>query len=188
MKSLITLSGLVLILTCSCHSQSFLKNYSMKLEVLLDSLNITGDPIYITIDKSEYKLSVMSDTHTIKEYPVVLGGNPVDDKLKEGDQCTPEGRFKVISKYPHRSWDKFIWIDYPNEDSWSKHQNAKQLGQIEETASIGGEIGIHGVPSGSDEIIDLGMNWTLGCISLKNKDINDFYPYLSEGTLVIIEE
>ena len=188
MKSITALFSLILMLTGCVHSQSVLKNYSMKLDVLIDSLSISGDQIYLSIDKSEYKLSVMADTLTIKEYPVVLGGNPVDDKLRQGDQCTPEGRFKVRTKYPHSSWDKFIWIDYPNEDSWTKHNNAKHLGLIEETANIGGEIGIHGVPRGSDEIIDLGMNWTLGCISLKNEDINDFYPYISAGTLVIIEQ
>jgi len=124
----------------------------------------------------------------LKQYPIVLGGNPVDDKLRQGDQCTPEGEFLVRAKYPHRSWDKFIWIDYPNENSWIKHKQAKQEGTIKEYEKIGGEIGIHGVPNGTDEIIDLGMNWTLGCISLKNRDINDFYPFIKKGTPVIIQK
>ena len=186
MKPLVAIFSLMLMLTGCGHSQTSLINYSLNLEVLLDSLSISGDRIHIAIDKSEYILSIMADTLVIKQYPVVLGGNPVDDKLQQGDQCTPEGRFKVRTRYPHRSWDKFIWIDYPTENSWTKHNNAKRQGLIEETASIGGDIGIHGVPRGTDEMIDLGMNWTLGCISLKNKDINDFYPYISMGTVIII--
>lgn len=179
---------MIFLLTGCGQSQDVLKNYSLNLEGLLDSLAIPEDRIHIAVDKSEYILSIMADTLVIKQYPVVFGSNPVDDKLRQGDQCTPEGRFKVRTKYPHRSWDKFIWIDYPNEDSWAKHNRAKRDGIIEESASIGGEIGIHGVPRETDEIIDLGLNWTLGCISLKNKDINDFYSYIHTGTLVIIEK
>jgi hypothetical protein len=93
----------------------------------------------------------------------------------------------VHTKYPHRSWDKFIWINYPTEDSWKKHRQAKRDGIIDQSAKIGGEIGIHGVPAGTDNLIDLRMNWTLGCISLKNNDINDFYPFIKAGTAVIIE-
>jgi murein L,D-transpeptidase YafK len=55
----------------------------------------------------------MADTIIIKQYPVVLGGNPVDDKLLQGDLCTPEGNFLIHAKYPHKSWEKFIWINYP---------------------------------------------------------------------------
>ena len=129
----------------------------------------------------------MLDSQVIKQYPVVLGENPVDDKRMQGDHCTPEGQFKVRTKYPHQSWEKFIWIDYPNDASMKKFNAAKASGDIPEDASIGGEIGIHGVPGNSDEIISLGINWTLGCISLKNEDINDFYPYIKEGSLVHIQ-
>ncbi len=188
MRSIFSAFCVLAMFTCCGHSQSNLKNHSFQLQVLIDSMSISGKEIRILIDKSDYVLSVMADTLVLKQYPVVFGGNPVDDKLRQGDQCTPEGRFRVRTKYPHCSWDKFIWIDYPTEDSWRKHRKAKQDGIIEESASIGGEIGIHGVPAGADEMIDIGMNWTLGCISLKNGDINDFYPYVQTGTLVIIQK
>jgi murein L,D-transpeptidase YafK len=151
-------------------------------------LNFETGIIYIRVDKSDFILSVMADTLIVKQYPVVLGGNPVDDKLRQGDMCTPEGEFMVKAKYPYKSWDKFIWINYPTEKSWEKHRKAKLEGFVKEYDKIGGEIGIHGVPKGTDEIIDLGMNWTLGCISLKNKDINDFYHIISTGTVVIIQK
>lgn len=188
MHYLSTIALLVLLTCCNGFSSGDLLNYSLSLNGIVDSLNIEPGNIYLHVDKSDYVLSVMADTVILKQYPIVLGGNPVDDKLRQGDQCTPEGEFKVRTKYPHKSWDKFIWIDYPNEQSWKKHRRAKQEGNIEEYDKIGGEIGIHGVPKGTDEIIDLGMNWTLGCISLKNKDINDFYPMIRNGTVVIIQK
>jgi murein L,D-transpeptidase YafK len=180
---------LVMVLSTGCgRTQGPLINYSLDLKDLIDSLSLPADRIRIEIDKSRYILSVRVDSILIKQYPVVFGANPMDDKLRQGDRCTPEGRFRVISKYPHRKWDKFIWIDYPNEQSWEKHRQAKRDGIIDESAEIGGEIGIHGVPRGTGAMINLRINWTLGCIALKNKDINDLYPFIQTGTVVIIEK
>ena len=188
MHNLSTIVLLSVLTCCNGFSNRDLVNYSLPLDGLLDSLNIEPGILYLHVDKSDFILSVMADTMIVKQYPVVLGGNPVDDKIRQGDMCTPEGKFLVKAKYPHKSWDKFIWINYPNEESWKKHRQAKQEGIIEEYEKIGGEISIHGVPKGTDEIIDLRMNWTLGCISLKNKDINDFYHLISTGTAVIIQK
>jgi murein L,D-transpeptidase YafK len=163
-------------------------NHKYSLSELIDSLNIDTAGLVILIDKSDYRLSVLYDTLIIKEYPVVFGSNPVDDKLQQGDQCTPEGTFKVITKYPHKEWSKFIWINYPNEESSRKHRAAKREGKIPADAKIGGEIGIHGVPDGMDILIDLKFNWTLGCVSLKSKDINEIYPFVSKTTKVKIQK
>ncbi|MBL6449219.1 L,D-transpeptidase [Fulvivirga sp. 29W222] len=161
-------------------------NYSIELDRLMDSLKVDKKKLRILIDKSEYKLTLYSEDVRVKEYPVVFGGDPVGDKLMEGDERTPEGVFSIRGFYPHKSWSKFIWIDYPTQDSWKKHKQAKKEGLIPETAKIGGEIGIHGVPAGYDHAIDYKMNWTLGCVSLKNKDVNEIYKYIYEGMPVKI--
>ena len=173
----------------SCNSQDIkYKNYDLSIQDIIKGYEPVKDKISILIDKSDYKLSVLIDTIILKEYPVVFGKNPVDDKLKQGDKCTPEGTFGIISKYPHKKWSKFIWIDYPNEDSWQKHNKAKEDGKISENAKIGGEIGIHGVPEGLDFLIDTKFNWTLGCISMKNKDVDELYQYICETTQVVIKK
>ena len=104
----------------------------------------------------------------------------------QGDRCTPEGTFKVKMKYPHRLWSKFIWIDYPTVESWEKHNKAKAEGKIPKNADIGGNIGIHGVPEGYDYAIDYRQNWTFGCISLKNADIDELYEFVNANTAVKI--
>ncbi len=185
MKKLL-LYFLIIAFHVSCSYQDILKNDHQSLKELLQDSSLINKPLTLLIDKSDYKLSVVVDSLVIKEYPVVFGGNPKDDKLMQGDQCTPEGSFKMRDKYPHRSWSKFIWIDYPNEDSWEKHNQAKENGKIPEDAGIGGEIGIHGVPEGMDFLIDLKRNWTLGCISLKNSDINEIYPWITTNTVIQI--
>jgi murein L,D-transpeptidase YafK len=179
----------VLFLFFSCHAQEAkLVNHDLSLTEILDSLHINESKISILIDKSDFRLYIRYNDRVLKEYPVVFGKNTHDDKLMQGDNCTPEGTFKIITKYPHKSWSKFIWINYPNEDSWRKYHEAKKTGRIPADAQIGGEVGIHGVPEGMDYLIDTGYNWTLGCISLKNKDINEIYPYISKTTKIEIRK
>ncbi len=156
------------------------------LREIIDSLNADESKIEIHIDKSEYSLKLIADGIELKSYPVVFGSNPHADKIREGDKCTPEGEFKIRAKYPHKSWSKFIWIDYPTNDSWKKHNEAKANNIIPASAQIGSEIGIHGVPDNHNEWIDVINNWTLGCISLKNNDVDEIYEFVKVGTQIFI--
>jgi len=166
----------------------FLINENCSLAFLIDSLQVKQHNISIHIDKSDFVLSVMDIDNVIKQYSVVLGINPIDDKRIQGDRCTPEGTFHIVSKYPHKNWRKFIWIDYPNEESKRKFKEAKSKGEIPKDAKIGGEVGIHGTPEGGDYLIDNKVNWTWGCISLNRKDVDEIYPYIKKSTEIIIEK
>jgi len=169
-------------------SKSGYVNYSIPLEKLVDSLALKKANFKIVVVKSKYVLSIVIDSTIIKSYPVVFGFNAVDDKFREGDGCTPEGKFKIKAMYPHKSWSKFIWFDYPNGVSRIKHLQAKKNGVIPSNAGIGGDVGIHGVPKGYDYAIDKKQNWTLGCVSLKNKDIDEIYSFAFVGmTIEIIQ-
>jgi murein L,D-transpeptidase YafK len=163
-----------------------LVNYRIPLTKLVDSLKIEVTNLKIKITKSEYVLGVYNDTLLLKNYPVVFGPDPENDKLRRGDGRTPEGIFKLKSKYPHKTWSKFIWIDYPNEESWRKHDLAKKDGLIPVDSDIGGNIGIHGIPEGGDYAIDYRQNWTLGCISMKNADVNEIYPFIHPNIMIEI--
>lgn len=163
-------------------------NYHLRASRIIDSLKLNKNNLYIEIDKSDYTLTIKIGNKVVKTYPVVLGFDPVNDKKMEGDGCTPEDTFKIISKYPHKSWTKFIWFDYPNAASKKKFEARKKKGEIPKDAKIGGEVGIHGVPGEDDRIIDQKINWTLGCISLKTADINEIYDLVKVGTKVVIRQ
>lgn len=154
--------------------------------------SLIGTPIdkglvRIQVSKSKFRLTVLYANKPVKQYPIVLGADPVNDKRRKGDKRTPEGDFKLRAVYPHPSWSRFLWIDYPTTDSWAKHNQAKALGEIPQSAAIGGEIGIHGVPTGQDLLIDQRVNWTAGCISLKTADINEIYEFVQVGTPVRVD-
>ncbi|MEO1377354.1 MAG: L,D-transpeptidase [Cyanobacteria bacterium J06635_10] len=160
-----------------------LLNYNQTVEELIGE-SIDKDKTSILIEKSKHRITLYYNKKPIKSYPVVFGSSPTGDKFQEGDRRTPEGIHRIKDLYPHPSWSKFIWLNYPNAASWRKHLQAKSQGKISWFNSIGGEVGIHGVPEGSDGMIDKQQNWTLGCPSLKNKDVDELYKLVKVGTLV----
>ncbi|MEL7075162.1 MAG: L,D-transpeptidase [Cyanobacteria bacterium J06582_2] len=165
--------------------QSTLLNYEQPINELI-SPQIDRSLSKILVDKSNYQLTLYYDSRPIKSYPIVLGQSPQGDKRREGDLKTPEGIFKIRDLYPHPAWSKFIWLDYPNQESWRKHLQAKQDGKISLNSTVGSEIGIHGVPKNGDYLVDERSNWTWGCISLKNQDVDEIYRMVQVGTTIKI--
>lgn len=153
---------------------------------LLKEKNIHPKDVHIEVSKKRYSLSVVFGKTIVKSYPIVLGSDPVNDKRMEGDQCTPEGSFRIQSKYPHNKWSKFMWLNYPTTESYQKHRMAKKKGEIPSYARIGGEVGIHGVKQGQDFLVKRGINWTKGCISLQNDHIDELFDVIQVNTEVII--
>ncbi|MBE9209575.1 L,D-transpeptidase [Nostoc sp. LEGE 06077] len=162
-----------------------LLNYDQSLEQLINK-NSTKNKISILIEKSQHRLTIYYDRKPVKSYPVVFGGNSTGDKYGEGDKKTPEGILRIKDLYPHPQWSKFIWLDYPNTQSWRKHFQAKADGKLPWYIPVGGQVGIHGVPMGADKMIDDRTNWTWGCPSLKNQDVDELYQWVEKGTVVEI--
>lgn len=143
-------------------------------------------PVKIVIDKSDYELHVYDAKGWFATYPVVFGANPLANKKMEGDKLTPEGRYRVVAKRPHQKWSRFLALDYPNAEDRARFEALKRSGAIPRNASPGGGIGIHGTWPNDDYMIDRYKNWTNGCISLKNGDVQDLYAFIPVGTPVEI--
>lgn len=174
-----------------------LSNKSEKDAVTISSYKVTKArksyekpmaPMRIVVDKSDYELHVYDAKGWYATYPVVFGADPLRDKKMEGDRCTPEGDFKILSKRPHNKWSRFMLLDYPNQETMAKFNQRKQRGEIPKNATPGGGVGIHGVFPHEDFVIDRYKNWTLGCISLKNSDVQELYSYIPIGTPVSIKK
>src|SRR4051812_31170781 len=145
-------------------------------------------PISIIVDKSSYELYVYDAEGWFATYPVVFGNASLDDKKVEGDRNTPEGTFRIVNKRIHDKWDRYMGLDYPTRESLEKFNERKRRGEIPANATPGGGIGIHGTWPHEDFVIDRYKNWTNGCISLKNEDIEDLYSYVPIGTPITIRK
>jgi lipoprotein-anchoring transpeptidase ErfK/SrfK len=148
----------------------------------------TNQGYYIIITKHNYELTLYDDKAWLVKYPVVFGNKDLRDKMHEGDKETPEGTFTIVSKRLHEKWDRFIMLDYPTPESYVKFNARKAQGLIPKDAQIGGGIGIHGTWPHEGYTIDRYENWTDGCISLKNEDIEELFSTVPVGTKVIIEQ
>ncbi len=142
----------------------------------------------IIVDKPSRRLVFYRHGEPVKSYPVVLGRNP-GRKRFEGDRRTPSGLYQITYKRPHRKYDRFLGIDYPNEQDLAEYRaalasdSAKLLGRH---IGPGGMVGIHG--SDSEVLNRAGINWTFGCVSLANHDVEELYAEVSEGTPVLIRD
>ncbi len=96
-------------------------------------------------------------------------------------------------------------LDYPNLlDAWYGYKNnVITAGEFKKIAfafkgkqrppqntALGGYIGIHGLGESTREKLKIheALNWTEGCIALKNGEINALRQYVSIGTRVTIKE
>lgn len=142
---------------------------------------------YLIISKSHHAMRLYDSAgNFLEQYPAVFGNADLGDKLMKGDKKTPEGIFHITHKRKHEKWDCFLAIDYPNNESYEKFNKRKEAGLIPSNAQIGGDIGIHGTWPNEDFAIDQNQNWTEGCVSTKNKYIEQLFAILPIGTRIEI--
>ena len=88
------------------------------------------------IEKGKRTLTLLNGIKTVKTDKVVLGGQPLGAKDRQGDHKTLEGIYSVDAKNPKSQFYKALHISYPNV---ADRASARKLG-----VSPGGEVEIHG--------------------------------------------
>jgi murein L,D-transpeptidase YafK len=157
-----------------------------KVPISPDTMN--KDSVMLLVEKGKYSVKVYYKRRMIRHYKAVFGPNPKQDKCMEGDRCTPEGWFKISNKNPASKYNKFMLLNYPTDSSMFKFNKLKEAGVIPKNARVGGDIGIHGIWNGGDDMIEMGVGWTDGCVALKNRDIEELYTLVGVGTRVYIKK
>lgn len=134
----------------------------------------------IVVIKHKRRLDLISNKKIIKSYNISLGRVPKGHKEYEGDKRTPEGLYVINGKNANSGYHKNLGISYPNEKD-IKH--AKSIGK-----SPGGLIKIHGMRNGFGWIgkLHLLFDWTLGCIALTNKEMDELCENVEIGTPIEI--
>lgn len=128
----------------------------------------------IQVDKSERKMYLFHDQDLLKTYDIALGFAPAGHKEFEGDGKTPEGAYYISSKNPDSTYHLSLRISYPNA---ADRAHAKAAGK-----EPGGDIFIHGGPVRPTSRAD----WTWGCISVSDREIEQVYAMVRRGTPIRI--
>ena len=129
----------------------------------------------VLIDKGDRVMNLMHHDEVLKTYSVGLGFAPGGHKAFEGDGRTPEGEYVIDRRNPDSEFYLSIGISYPNDRDRAK---ARAVGK-----SPGGDIFIHGRPW---EYRKGGRDWTAGCIAVTNRQIEEIYAMVRNGTPITI--
>lgn len=175
---------------------------------VMSSLFISGqafarDSVELLLSRSEHKLMVLKNGTMLRSYRVALGSGGEKAKLKQGDSKTPKGDYKITKVRESDRFHLFLQLNYPNMSDATRalrtHTITRQeyrsildahvFGQLPpQDTELGGAIGIHGIGKETDEKVKIHQNidWTQGCIALRNKEVEELSHYVSIGTPISI--
>ncbi len=130
----------------------------------------------LVILKSERKLYLLHGKKALKSYDIDLGFAPVGDKKQQRDGKTPEGSYFINRRNPDSAYHLSIGISYPDAQDRAE---AQRLG-----VNPGGDIFIHGGPTLFRDRNR--ADWTWGCIAVSNREMEQIYAMVKDGTQIDI--
>lgn len=130
----------------------------------------------IIVHKGAREMQMLNGNTLIARYPIDLGFAPAGHKEREGDGRTPEGQYFINRRNYNSAFFLSLGISYPNQQDVDR---ARAAG-----VSPGGDIFIHGGPRLPR---DIGRaDWTAGCISVTDREIEEIYQMVPDGTPIWI--
>lgn len=129
----------------------------------------------IVVEKGARKMQLFHNDEVLKTYRIALGFAPAGHKKFEGDGKTPEGLYHIDRRNPRSRYHLSLGISYPNQQDIAY---AKSQGK-----SPGGEIFIHGKTGFRG---DNKGDWTWGCIAVTDRQMEDIYAMVRDGTPILI--
>jgi murein L,D-transpeptidase YafK len=123
-----------------------------------------------------------AEGNVLSRHRISLGEHPVGTKLEQGDKKTPEGTYSIVDMRTDPKYYKEILISYPNAEDRKRSQ---ALG-----LNPGGGITFHAqVPwnwDGKGDDYTLSHDWTIGCMALTNKGMDNVWNSVNKDTVVEI--
>ena len=156
-------AGILLVLVLAISGCSLLRTN--------DSREVTR----IVVLKEERRMMLVHKDKVLSKHKIDLGFAPVGHKRWQGDGRTPEGRYYVDRRNPNSKFHLSLGLSYPNaRDAAEARADGKDPG---------GDIFIHGR---GDPRKRRGADWTEGCISVSNREMELIYARVRIGTPVDI--
>ncbi|MGR3490874.1 MAG: L,D-transpeptidase family protein [Shimia sp.] len=128
----------------------------------------------INVFKDMRIMQLMHHQEVLETYRFELGFAPTGHKAQRGDGRTPEGVYYIDRKNPNSKFHLSIGISYPNAND---RAFAEAMG-----VNPGGDIFIHGTPKKFRRDDD----WTMGCLAVTNRQMEDIYAMVEVGTPIVI--
>ncbi|SDA96553.1 L,D-transpeptidase catalytic domain [Pseudomonas sp. NFACC15-1] len=135
----------------------------------------------VLVLKSAHQLQLINDGKPLKTYRISLGkGAKKGPKLIEGDKRTPEGFYWIDWRKTSDRFYLSMHISYPNISDAARARR--------EGVEPGGMIMIHGTPDSEENPEQLfhTLDWTDGCIAMRNVDMREVWNLVPDGTMIEI--
>jgi len=129
----------------------------------------------VLVYKGDRRMFLMHHDEVLERYKIDLGFEPVGHKQFEGDGKTPEGDYFIDRRNPNSAFHLSLGISYPNEADIAY---ARAQGK-----PPGGDIFIHGERSRKNV---RGNDWTWGCVSVRNREMEQIYAMVRTGTPITL--
>jgi murein L,D-transpeptidase YafK len=178
--------------------------------VMLLALLVANAPLFaasydIEVKKKQRVLLVKDGERVRATFPIALGRGGPGDKHKLGDNKTPVGTYRIVGVNDSTAFDTFLRLNYPNvkdafyglksslisRREFDRIVTALRHNQVPpQNTRLGGAIGIHGLGEETPEKVHIQnkLDWTQGCIALRNHDLHELREFIEVGTRVVISE
>lgn len=135
----------------------------------------------IVVEKAKHTLTLFQAGFPVRTYQIALGKQPTGDKIRIGDNRTPEGTFFIDYKNPQSRFHRSLHISYPDV---AHAQRANALG-----VSPGGDVMIHGLPPQYAAVgaAHREFDWTEGCIAVTDQEIEEIWAAVPKGAPIHIK-
>lgn len=159
----------------------------------------------IEVNKKKRVLTVREGDRVRATFPIALGRGGPGDKRKLGDRKTPVGTYRIVGVDNGTAFDTFLRLNYPNVKDAFYGLKTRLISRREfdrivtalrnhqvppQNTRLGGAIGIHGLGEETPEKVHIQnkLDWTQGCIALRNHDLHELRSFVDVGTRVVIVE
>lgn len=135
----------------------------------------------VVVHKGARTLELYQGTQRLRTYSIALGRQPLGHKQQEGDGRTPEGRYLLDYRNPRSAYHKALHVSYPSATDTAAAQSRG--------VRPGGLIMVHGVRNGLGFVGRLHriFDWTDGCIAVTDREIDEIWRTVADGTAIEIE-
>ncbi len=162
-----------------------------------------SEAIELVIDRSDHQLVVKKNGSTLRTYKVAFGSGGRKPKLQEGDYKTPLGTYYISRVRSSDRFHLFLQINYPSVDDAERALKTRLISKKEyraivdahmkgrlppQNTALGGSIGIHGIGKETKDKLEIHeiVDWTKGCIAMRNDEVEQLNRYIHLGTKVSI--
>jgi murein L,D-transpeptidase YafK len=136
----------------------------------------------IVVEKSKHSMSVFKNGKVFRTYRVALGRGGPEPKSQEGDARTPQGAYYIDRRNPRSSFHRALHVSYPDATDVAA---ASARG-----VSAGSDVMIHGIRNGLGWLgrLHRAVDWTAGCIAVTDREMDEVWRVVPDGTPVVIKQ